>query len=152
MVGSHVVGGHVAIGGVLRRACRPGVLEVLADQTIGIIANAEPLIAAEVPVYFPQINIIVQRVAIRCEILLERLRRLLGKRIGGHRYLEENRIGCSVALPVVIEEEKHLVFDYRAADVAPKLIEMIGALGNPTAVVLPLIGIESLVPEELERS
>ena len=78
----NIVGGHIAVAGMARRAGGAGVLVVHAGEAIGVVSNRQALGRGKEQIRLPQVDIIVQAARIGGEVLLQRLEGLLRERVG----------------------------------------------------------------------
>ena len=122
IVGGDVVGIHLAVAGVFERARSGEGFEVLAGEAVDVVADAQALGIADVPVDFC-------RDRRRCSARWCRASdtgRAAGEVGGGNRDAGRDQLRQGVALAVVVDEEEELVLADGAAEGAAELVEVIG--------------------------
>ena len=77
MIADNVVGGHVAVAGMLGGAGGAGVLEIHAGEAVGVVADAEALVRGQVQSTLPRYTSLLSAFGIRGEVRLQHWRALL---------------------------------------------------------------------------
>ena len=146
-----VVSGDARVPGVADGAGSAGVLIIQPRKTVRVVANAQALRVGHIPIALAHINVVVQAAVVGGEILSHQGQARLRCGVGGSGRAGDYCDRLLIALAVVIEEEEQFVLDHRAAEVSAELIEVIILLREAGPIVLPAIGVEALVAEELEK-
>src|SRR3954470_4250724 len=119
-------------------ARRAGVFVVEPLETIRVVPEADMLVVGDVPIDFAEIDIVVQRVGVRNQVWRETGQHLLTNGVVSRwKHPRRDHVRSCIPLPVVIKEEENLVLQYWSTNIAPKLIEVIGALRPALGIVVP---------------
>src|SRR6185312_10296899 len=117
---------------MLKGVCRAAVLKSLPYEVLSVVADLHLIVLVHIPIALGQIGILVQAAGpipgARCEV--GDCGALEGIWGGDDWNVQADGVQLSVALTVIIEEEKCSVLDDGSADITAKLMEVIGRLGG----------------------
>ena len=140
---------------MLGRILGATIFETSAREALAVISNAQQFTSAQPPIALGEIYVLVLRanpgssagLQISDSSLLIRAKGLRERR---RLDAEEDGIGQSVALPVVIEKEKELFTDAGTAEVSAELVEVIRRFSKTFDFIDRVVGIQALVAKELK--
>src|SRR5437016_5483124 len=124
------VSGDIRRAGVLDRILRSPIFEAIADETLGVVSDAEEFGVAKPPVNLAKVDVLVLSAnpGVGACLKITEGRLLIGSRSGGSGHPKKDEIGEGVVLAGVIEEEKKCFAGDRTREVTCGTGEVIAGL------------------------